>query len=206
MFCTFYCSKASEKKVISTRGTYRFCLHKCSRHVEAWWKRKPNWSKALGYWENIDRIYVNLALRVLDVRFVDNMSQIEENKQVDEVLENTNLNYTHSPIGEQQGFLDMFGNFSTTTYNAMGTPRTAPQSGPEMWEIAFPGIGLVPGVLSPSPPNWGHHGLTNPHRTAFYGPTARCSFQRLALHTIHYCSNCFLLVSRRNSHVREGCE
>ena len=34
------------------------------------------------------------------------MSQIEERKQIDEMLENTNFDYTYSPMGEQQGLLE----------------------------------------------------------------------------------------------------
>ena len=68
------------------------------------------------------------------------MSQIEENKQIDEMLKNTNLNYTHSLMGEQQGLLEeMFDNFSTTTYDAMGTPGTAPQNG-RCWKLRAPGL------------------------------------------------------------------
>ena len=40
---------------------------------------------------------------------VDSMSQIEKNKQFEEVLENTNfdyLHYTYSPLGEQQEVLE----------------------------------------------------------------------------------------------------
>ena len=34
----------------------------------------------------------------------------------------------------------------------------------------------------------------------------RLRFQSLILHTIDYCSNCFLPARGRNSQVREGCE
>ena len=34
------------------------------------------------------------------------MSQIEKRKQIDEMLENTNFDYTYSPMGEQQGLLE----------------------------------------------------------------------------------------------------
>ena len=62
--------------------------------------------------------------------FVHNISQLEENKRIDEMLENTNLNYTYSPMGKQQSSLEeMFDVVSTPTNDAMGTPGTAPQDG-----------------------------------------------------------------------------
>ena len=69
MFYTFYRRKASEKERWYRLGTctYRLILHKCSRHVEACWK-KPVVSKAFGYWEDTDGICAKRALSVLDVR------------------------------------------------------------------------------------------------------------------------------------------
>ena len=40
----------------------------------------------------------------------------------------------------------------------------------------------------------------------FTVPLLRLRFQRLAVHTIYYCSSCFLPTRGRNSHVREGCK
>ena len=46
--------------------------------------------------------------------------------------------------------------------------------GLEVWEFAC-GIGLVPGVISFSPSNTGHHGMANPRRAAFHGYVASLS-------------------------------
>ena len=61
------------------------------------------------------------------------MSQIEESKQFEVMLGNTNFDYfdfTYSPMGEQQGLLEeTFDVVSTLAANAMGTLGMAPQHG-----------------------------------------------------------------------------
>ena len=77
------------------------------------------------------------------------MSQIEENEPIDEMLENTNLNYTYSPMVEQHGLLEeMFDVVSTPTNDAMGTPCMDGTPRREVCRIACAGVGLVPRVLS----------------------------------------------------------
>ena len=79
------------------------------------------------------------------------MSQIKENKQMDEMLENTNFNYTYSPMGEQQGLLEeMFDVILTPADDALGTPRMAPQNG-RCGELRALGLDLCQ-KSSPSPP------------------------------------------------------
>ena len=80
------------------------------------------------------------------------MSQIEENKQIDETLENTNFDYTYSPMGELQGLLldEMFDVVSTPADDAMGTSRMAPQDG-RCGELRAPGLDLCQ-KSSPFPP------------------------------------------------------
>ena len=136
------------------------------------------------------------------------MSQTEENKQFEELLENTNfdyLKYTYSPMEQQQGFLkEMFNIVSTPAADAMGTLGMAPQD--VVWGIAY-GIELVPGVLSFStPPNRSDHGLTNPHRTAFHGTATSPLLPET--HSTYYSLLFELLLPARgcNSHVCEGCE
>ena len=64
---------------------------------------------------------------------VDSMSQIEENKQLEEMLENTHFDYVdcmYSPMGEQQSLLEeTFDLVSTHVADAMGAPGMAPQEG-----------------------------------------------------------------------------
>ena len=63
------------------------------------------------------------------------MYQIEENKRFDEILHvyikqiSTTSTITYSPMGEQQGLLEMLDVVSTPADNAMGTPMMAPQDG-----------------------------------------------------------------------------
>ena len=79
------------------------------------------------------------------------MCQIEENKQIDEMLGNTNFDYTYSSMGELQGLLEeMFDVISTLTDDAMSTPRMAPQDG-SCGELRVPGLDLCQ-KSSPSPP------------------------------------------------------
>ena len=83
------------------------------------------------------------------------MSQVEENiKQFDEMLENTNFDYldfTYSPIGEEQGLLEeMFDVVSTPEDDAMGTLGMAPQD--ERFGELSPGLDLCQ-KFSPFPPH-----------------------------------------------------
>ena len=76
----------------------------------------------------------------------------------------------------------------------------------EMWGIVCTGIGLVPRSSHSQRKiditmNWQTHA-----GQLFTVPLLRLRLDRLAIHTIYYCSSRFLPTRGRKSHVRERCD
>ena len=93
-------------------------------------------------------------------------------------------------MAEQQGLLEMLDVVSTPADDSMGTPMMAPQDGRcgelragldlcQESAISLPQIGFI------------MDGQTHAEQLSTV-PLLRLRFQRLVLHTIHYCSSCFL--------------
>ena len=95
-------------------------------------------------------------------------------------------------MGEQQGLLDMVHMDVVSTLADDAYSYGYAEDGTPGWEVRGIGfrIGLVPGILSFSPPNRVHHGLTNSCKTAFHGTVASPSLPetRSRSNTRRYCS------------------